>query len=315
MVDWGDGEYEVTAADLWAASERVIAAAGVAPSEAVLDLACGTGNAALLAARAGAVVTGVDPAVRLLEVASERLDAEGRKGTFLQGEAGAIPVLDRSFDVVVSVFGVIFAPDAGAAVGEMVRVLRPGGRVVLTSWLPSGTIAQAGGLLQRSLAAAVQAPPYRPAAWGDPAFARSLLESHGASVAIHEEALTFEADSPAAWFDTQAERHPVWRMAHRALASHPGAWDELRTGSIALLSAGNEDPSRFRTTSRYLLIRAVMPVLTPAGRAATSSRPEGVPRAGRTHRARPPTRGTRCAEATPPRAGESSRRHRPARAT
>ena len=109
MPDWGIGRYERFAPDLEPAAEHVVELAGLHPGERVLDLGCGTGNAALLAARAGAAVTGIDPASRLLEIARERLAADGLDGSFVVGDAQALPFRDGEFDAVLSVFGVIFA--------------------------------------------------------------------------------------------------------------------------------------------------------------------------------------------------------------
>ena len=110
-LDWGAGRYETTAERLAPVARVVVERAFPRPGERVLDLGCGTGNAALLAARAGATVTGVDPAARLLQVARERAESEGLDIEFRPGEAGAIPLADGSVDVIVSVFAVIFAPD------------------------------------------------------------------------------------------------------------------------------------------------------------------------------------------------------------
>jgi 2-polyprenyl-3-methyl-5-hydroxy-6-metoxy-1,4-benzoquinol methylase len=114
-ADWSLGRYESTAERLLPAARVVVESAALHAGERVLDLGCGTGNAALLAAACGARVTGVDPASRLLEVARARAASEGADITFLAGEAASLPVGDASADVIVSVFAVIFAPDAVAA--------------------------------------------------------------------------------------------------------------------------------------------------------------------------------------------------------
>ena len=121
-MDWGVGKYEQTAAQLLPTAETVIDAAGPVKGETLIDLGCGTGNAALIAARRGALVTGVDPAPRLLEIAAANARAEGLSIDFAEGEAAAIPLADGFAKVLVSVFGVIFAPDAEAAATEMGRV-------------------------------------------------------------------------------------------------------------------------------------------------------------------------------------------------
>jgi len=115
MLDWGIGKYEAAALELEPAARHVVRAANLAPGEHVLDVACGTGNAALLAARAGAVVTGLDGAERLIEVARSRAAAEGLEASFVVGDAQELKFDDGSFDVALSVFGVIFAFDAEKA--------------------------------------------------------------------------------------------------------------------------------------------------------------------------------------------------------
>ena len=143
-IDWGLGRYERTAAQLAPASAVVVERAAPQPSERVLDLGTGTGTAALLAAARGATVTGVDPAARLLDVARHRALEQDLDVTFALGDAAAIPVEDGSVDVVLSVFGVIFAPDPVAAAAEMARVIAPGGRIVLSAWLPGGAVGDVG---------------------------------------------------------------------------------------------------------------------------------------------------------------------------
>jgi len=153
VLDWGRGEYEHTASELWPVAEIVVGQAAPAPAERVLDLGCGTGNAALLAARAGSEVVAVDPAARLLAVAAARLREEGLHAEFLQASAERLPFPDGSFDVVLSVFAVIFADDAERAAAEIVRVLRPGGRAMVTSWAPEGALFEAIGGVAGAVAA------------------------------------------------------------------------------------------------------------------------------------------------------------------
>src|SRR5215207_5902483 len=108
--DWGIGRYEHTATRLEPAARVVVEAAAPVAGERVVDVGCGTGNAALLAAERGAVVTGVDPAPRLLDVARAEAAARGLDVTFARGQAAEIPLEDGEADVMLSVFGVIFAP-------------------------------------------------------------------------------------------------------------------------------------------------------------------------------------------------------------
>ncbi len=257
-MDWSDGEYERTAATLVEAAAKAIDTAGIGRGTRVLDLGAGTGNASLEAARRGADVLAVEPAARLLEVCRERAAREGLAIATKAGDAGHIPVDDASVDVLVSVFAVIFAPDPEVAADEMLRVVRPGGRVVVTAWTPQGPISQAGKILREAMSALDPSGATRAApAWGDPAWVRALFEKRGARVTIEEATLPFEAASPEAWFDDQARHHPVWRFVHGALKDRPAEWERVRSRSIDVLRAGSTDPARLCVTSRYLVIDAV----------------------------------------------------------
>ncbi|WP_353647016.1 class I SAM-dependent methyltransferase [Mesorhizobium sp. WSM2240] len=157
-LDWSIGGYETIAALLLPAAETVVAAAGLKRGDRVVDIGCGTGNAALLAARQGAEVIGVDPALRLIEVAAERAAREGVQASFRQGEAASLPIPDASMDVAISVFGIIFAGDAAAAIAEIDRVLTAPARIVLSAWLPRGAVFEMNAAAAAAVRAAVGAP-------------------------------------------------------------------------------------------------------------------------------------------------------------
>src|SRR4051794_22176142 len=122
-MDWSRGHYERMAAQMRPAADIVVDRLDVQPGEVVVDLGCGTGNAALVAAQGGARVTGIDPSPRMLALARANAEAAGLDITFLEGDAGAMPIPNESVDTLVSVFGVIFAPDAAAAAAEISRAL------------------------------------------------------------------------------------------------------------------------------------------------------------------------------------------------
>jgi len=146
MVDWDAGRYETAAAELEPVARAVVERAAPAPGEDVVDVACGTGNAALLAAARGGRVVGIDAAARLLDVARERARDQRAELDLRRGELLALPVDDASADVVLSVFGVIFATDPTLALGEFARILRPDGRALVSAWVPAGPIdAMLGG--------------------------------------------------------------------------------------------------------------------------------------------------------------------------
>ena len=118
--------------------EGVVAVTGVSEGDAVLDVACGTGNAAIPAARTGATVTGLDITPELLQDAAANADAAGVALTLIEGDAEDLPFEDESFDVVVSTFGCMFAPRHEVAAAEIARVLKPGGRIGICAWTPTG---------------------------------------------------------------------------------------------------------------------------------------------------------------------------------
>lgn len=251
-LDWGIGSYERTAAQLAVASERVIDAAAVEPAERLLDAACGTGNAALLAAARGAVVTGLDGAARLLEVAASRAREAGVQVEWVHGDLGALPFQAGAFDVAVSVFGVIFARDPAQAAAELERVVRPGGRIVLATWVDRGPLAEvtrASVAAMGRLASPGTPPPARPD-WGDPAALASLFTGR---VRVDEQVMPFVARSPGDWVREQGEHHPGWISARAALG--PEAYGALEEEMAGILAAATDDPSGLRVTSPYLVVR------------------------------------------------------------
>jgi SAM-dependent methyltransferase len=244
-VDWGQGRYERAAAELEPVAEHVIARTALAPGERMLDLGCGTGNVALLAARAGAVVTGVDPAQRLVEVARERVPG----AIFLVGSAEDLPFDAGAFDVVISVFGVIFAADAEAALAELVRVLAPGGRALVTAWLPGGALHRMIGIRGRAVAAATEEQPPKRFAWQDCEALSVAVGRLGARVSFEDAEVTFAADSPEAFLAAGRE-HPR-DVAARPALERAGTLEAVEADILAALREHNDDPAAFRAMSRY----------------------------------------------------------------
>jgi SAM-dependent methyltransferase len=188
---WAAGDYPAIAQrQLWPVGERVVRRAAVAPGEDVLDVACGTGNAALRAAHAGARVTGVDLTPELLAVGREIADREGVEIDYVEGDAEALPAEDESFDVVLSVFGCMFAPRHAVTAAELARVLRPGGRLCITAWTPEGTL----GELFRTLGAYMPPPPpiaQPPLLWGTEDHVRELFAGTGVELELTRETVQF----------------------------------------------------------------------------------------------------------------------------
>jgi SAM-dependent methyltransferase len=243
MIDWGAGRYERTASELEPASEHVVALAALVPGVRVLDLATGTGNAALRAARAGASATGVDGAPRLLEVARSRAAQEGLVASFVESDLEELPFADGTFDVALSVFGVIFARDPDRALAEMLRVLGPGGRALITVWVPAGPIdAMVGTFVRATVAVTGPGPPRF--AWHDKHAVTELAARHGAQVEFHEAELTIVDASPDAYLDANQELHPMAIMS-RPVLERAGTFERTREQALAILREANEDPTAF----------------------------------------------------------------------
>lgn len=146
---WAAGDFSVVALAIMPAAEALVASADPHAGQRVLDVACGSGNVALVAARRYCEVTGLDYVPSLLERARARAAAEGTPIRFVEGDAQALPFDDDSFDFVLSTFGVMFAPDQERAASELVRVCRPGGTIGLASWTPEGAIGDFFRLVSR----------------------------------------------------------------------------------------------------------------------------------------------------------------------
>lgn len=173
---WGTGDFNVIALSVIGASEQLCDAIDPRPGQRVLDVACGSGNAALIAARRYCDVTGIDYVPELLARARQRAAADGVQVDFREGDAQALPVADGSYDVVMSVFGVMFAPDQSQAARELLRACRPGGTIGLASWMPEGW----GGDFFRALSKHLPPPPAGlkpPVRWGTEEGIRELIGS------------------------------------------------------------------------------------------------------------------------------------------
>jgi SAM-dependent methyltransferase len=251
VVDWGLGNYERIAKQLLPAAEAVVETADPVPGETLVDVGCGSGNAALLAAERGATVIGVDPSQRLLEVASAAAEERDLDAEFVLGEAASMPISAAEAAVVVSVFGAIFAEDPAAAAAEIARVTKPSGRIVLAAWIPGGPISDAIRLSRQTLADISDRPlPPPPFPWHERDSLASLFEPHGFSVSLTEHPIPFHAPSIDEFMRIEGENHPLAIGARPALEA-AGRAEEVREGMRRIYEKGNEDPDGFRITSRY----------------------------------------------------------------
>ncbi|HEY0277309.1 MAG TPA: methyltransferase domain-containing protein [Solirubrobacterales bacterium] len=139
---WSDGDFSMVASLVINPSENLAEALEILPDERVLDVACGSGNGAIAAARrAWGNTVGCDFVPALLERGRERAAAERLDIEFVEGEAQALPFEDASFDVAMSIFGAMFAPDQQRTADELLRVVKPGGRIGMANWVPDGGLS------------------------------------------------------------------------------------------------------------------------------------------------------------------------------
>ena len=194
QATWASGDYHMIGTQIQIVSELLIEALDVHSTERVLDVATGSGNAALAAARRGCDAVGVDYVPGLLERARRRADAEGLSVEFIEGDAEALPFEDGSFDVVSSVFGSMFAPNQEQTASELARVARSGGRIGIVAHTPDGFI----GNLFKVMAKHIPPPAglRSPIQWGTEARLRELFDGQIADITLEKRHYTFRDRSP-----------------------------------------------------------------------------------------------------------------------
>jgi SAM-dependent methyltransferase len=170
---WMAGDYGHFAKYLEPGALEIFARLNIKPGERLLDVACGAGQLAFPAARSGAIVTGVDIAPNLIEQARARAAAEGLNIRFDEGDAEALPYPDESFDTVLSLIGAMFAPRPERVAAELVRVCRPGGRLIMINWTPDSFVGQMFKVNGKHLPPPPNMPS--PVLWGDEATVQERL--------------------------------------------------------------------------------------------------------------------------------------------
>jgi SAM-dependent methyltransferase len=191
---WSSGDFSVVAGRIVLVAEHLVDTADLHAGWRVLDVATGSGNAAIAAARLGCTAVGVDYVPALLERGRERAAAEGLEVELVEGDAEELPFEDASFDAVTSVYGSMFAPDHARAAAELLRVCRPGGRIALASWTPEGFI----GELFRTVASHVPPPAGVPSPmlWGSESYLRELFGGEICSLEVERQTFTWRFGSP-----------------------------------------------------------------------------------------------------------------------
>jgi SAM-dependent methyltransferase len=218
---WAAGDYDAIARGIQPVADHVVRVARVRAGERVLDVACGTGNTALVARARGAVVTGLDLTPELLDVARGRAAEEGLDVTWTVGDAEALPFPDGSFDVVLSSCGLMFAPDQQKVAEEVARVTRPGGRIAIQAWTRDG----GAGRMFQVTGAYAPPPPGMPSPfdWADEARVTALLGSAFRDVRFVRSDCPEFADTPEAIADLFIERFGPTHRAYHALPPEKAA--------------------------------------------------------------------------------------------
>ncbi|MFB1065777.1 class I SAM-dependent methyltransferase [Natrinema sp. H-ect4] len=250
---WSAGRYPAMAPNMLPAIARLVNTAGIDPGNRVLDVGCGTGNAALTARRAGANVVGLDLAHGMLELARDNasLAAEADIG-WLTGDAEALPVPDDAFDVVLSNFGHVFAPDSTRAGAELRRVTKPGGRVCFTAWSPNGVVGDLTEVLTDHVAEA-PSDPWSHLQWGEPAFVRDQF-ADVTDCSFQRRLLEFRYATPHHfWREFAEESGPLSPVLRRM--NDDDARAALRRDAVAALEDWFGDNA---IRVEYLQVRAVI---------------------------------------------------------
>jgi SAM-dependent methyltransferase len=195
-ANWMAGDFGVVARTVSGSAEAFVARLAIRPGIRLLDVACGTGNVAIPAARAGAIVTGVDIAANLLVQARERASAEGLAIQFDEGDAEQLPYADASFDVVVSMFGAMFAPRPALVSSELARVLKPDGTLAMANWNPASFSGQMFKVGSRHAPPPPGIPP--PVLWGDETTVRDRLAPYFTNIATSPVPVDFDMPFDAA---------------------------------------------------------------------------------------------------------------------
>jgi SAM-dependent methyltransferase len=241
---WSAGDYVSVAGSTVITSEMLLEAVDIRPGERVLDAACGSGNATIAAARRFAVVTGLDFSPPMLAEARRRLDVERLTATLVEGDVEALPFPDADFDVVVSAFGAMFAPDQRRTAAELLRVCRPGGRIALASWTTDGALGRLFSIASTYVPPTPGVPG--PTSWGDPDELRALFGDGVVDLRAVRREFMFRYHSPEHWLAHFREHFGPTRMMFSVLPERMarrlerdllGIWDDLNRATDGRLIA------------------------------------------------------------------------------
>jgi SAM-dependent methyltransferase len=251
---WAAGDYpSMVETFLLPLGPRLVDACAIAPGMDVLDVAAGTGNASIPAARRGATVTACDLTPELLEAGRRRAEAEGVELAWVEGDAERLPFGDASFDVVMSSIGAMFAPNHQDVADELVRVCRPGGTIGLLSWTPEGML----GALFRTMAPFAPPPPpgaQPPPLWGSEQHLRELLRDRVAMGTLERQVLEITAFGRPRDYGEHFKARYGPTIAARANARRAGREADLDEALDRFCDDWNRGtPDRARFDMEYLL--------------------------------------------------------------
>jgi ubiquinone/menaquinone biosynthesis C-methylase UbiE len=219
---WAAGDYNQIAQGIQAVADHVVRSGGIRAGERVLDVACGTGNTALMARARGAAVTGLDLTPELLAVAQKRAAEEGYGDiTWKVGDAEDLPFPDGTFDVIVSSCGLMFAPDQQKVADEVARVTKRGGRIAIQAWTREGGVGR-----MFAVTAAYVPPPAdvpSPFEWDDEAKVRGLFGSSFRDYRFERYDCPEYADTPEQLADLFIDRYGPTHGAYRSLPPEKAA--------------------------------------------------------------------------------------------
>lgn len=251
---WMAGDYGHFARYLEPGALEFLRRLQLQPGTRLLDVACGAGQIAIPAARAGAQVTGVDIATNLIEQARARAAREGVQVRFEEGDAEALPYADASFDVVVSLIGAMFAPRPQRVAAELLRVCRPGGRIAMANWTPQGFVGQ----MFKTVADHVPPPPLMvpPVQWGDETKVRERLGDGVSRLDLNRRVYELRYPfGPEQVVDFFFEYYGPTNRAYAALAAD--GQSALRQDLVALWSQANQArDGGTQVAAEYLEIQA-----------------------------------------------------------
>ena len=218
QATWASGDFAVIGTTLQIVGEQLAEAIDIRSGDQVLDVAAGNGNATLAAARRFADVTSTDYVPALLEKGRERARAEGLNVQFQVADAEALPFPDASFDVVLSTFGAMFAPQHDRVASELLRVLRRNGRIGMANWTPEGFIGQ----LFKVVGAHVPPPAgvRSPALWGTDVHLADLFAAGAVEIQSTRKLFNFRYRSPAHWLQVFRDYYGPTHKAFAALDSN-----------------------------------------------------------------------------------------------